>query len=395
MKRSWKPIVATLSTCAALFACSASGDAGLEGDDGDDYASDDELAADDGSLMLGTAQQHMSYPYCVSAASDPDKDGWGWENNMSCIVQISSTSYPTCASAASDPDGDGWGWENNRSCIVQTASSGYPYCASAASDPDGDGWGWESNRSCIVRKSTSTGTVGSCANLEGTASTMAALVVSAAMELKRWQPTQDFAIVKINNTETLQLTSTGKARCADGKCFNTQALLDFQKDEANGKIRFPNNVTLNAPALRSRLVAKFRDQQACEMQPSNGGTTNCPVEEHALTFQKAEKGGCDTNYFFVAKSTSGQALKYPAQLKNKLQWADRDNPYVAFANAGDVVSVDPTLGLNDRGSTSTGACTAACARISATDVTGACCSCSGTTKKYVKSAWSATTFICQ
>ncbi|MFF6887978.1 cellulase family glycosylhydrolase [Streptomyces sp. NPDC012421] len=78
--------------------------------------------------------------------------------------------YPYCASGtASDPDGDGWGWENNRSCVVRgsaadtgsgggdtggTAPNGYPYCANGtASDPDGDGWGWENNRSCVVRGS--------------------------------------------------------------------------------------------------------------------------------------------------------------------------------------------------------------------------------------------------
>ncbi|WP_433585444.1 cellulase family glycosylhydrolase [Microbacterium hydrocarbonoxydans] len=63
--------------------------------------------------------------------------------------------YPYCASAASDPDGDGWGWENNASCVVPsgtgTAPNGFPYCASSASDPDGDGWGWENSRSCVVR----------------------------------------------------------------------------------------------------------------------------------------------------------------------------------------------------------------------------------------------------
>ena len=32
-----------------------------------------------------------------------------------------------------------------------TAPNGYPYCASAASDPDGDGWGWENEQSCVVR----------------------------------------------------------------------------------------------------------------------------------------------------------------------------------------------------------------------------------------------------
>ncbi|MFF9472379.1 cellulase family glycosylhydrolase, partial [Streptomyces roseolus] len=76
--------------------------------------------------------------------------------------------YPYCANgSSSDPDGDGWGWENQRSCVVRgsaadtgsgggntggTAPNGYPYCANgSSSDPDGDGWGWENQRSCVVR----------------------------------------------------------------------------------------------------------------------------------------------------------------------------------------------------------------------------------------------------
>lgn len=114
------------------------------------------------------------YPYCGSASSDPDGDGWGWENNRSCVVRGSAADvgqpagtapngYPYCASASSDPDGDGWGWEQGRSCVVvgsaadggqsTNAPNGYPYCDSASSDPDGDGWGWEQSRSCVVRGS--------------------------------------------------------------------------------------------------------------------------------------------------------------------------------------------------------------------------------------------------
>ena len=66
-------------------------------------------------------------PYCQHSTSDPDGDGWGWENNQSCIVNNDSTpftpvnngnTHPACVSADSDPDGDGWGWENQRSCRV-------------------------------------------------------------------------------------------------------------------------------------------------------------------------------------------------------------------------------------------------------------------------------------
>ncbi|MFC9730011.1 cellulase family glycosylhydrolase [Streptomyces roseolus] len=83
----------------------------------------------------GTAPN--GYPYCVNGgASDPDGDGWGWENNRSCVVR---------GSAADTGSGGGTGG---------TAPNGYPYCAhGSASDPDGDGWGWENNRSCVVRGS--------------------------------------------------------------------------------------------------------------------------------------------------------------------------------------------------------------------------------------------------
>ncbi|MFB7101492.1 cellulase family glycosylhydrolase, partial [Streptomyces hydrogenans] len=73
----------------------------------------------------GTAPN--GYPYCAhGSASDPDGDGWGWENNRSCVVR---------GSAADTGSGGGTGG---------TAPNGYPYCAhGSASDPDGDGWGWE------------------------------------------------------------------------------------------------------------------------------------------------------------------------------------------------------------------------------------------------------------
>ncbi|WP_299536247.1 cellulase family glycosylhydrolase, partial [uncultured Streptomyces sp.] len=82
----------------------------------------------------GSGTAPNGYPYCVSGASDPDGDGWGWENNRSCVVRGSSA----------DTGNGGSG----------TAPNGYPYCVSGASDPDGDGWGWENNRSCVVRGSS-------------------------------------------------------------------------------------------------------------------------------------------------------------------------------------------------------------------------------------------------
>jgi len=158
-------------------------------------------------------------PLCNSSTSDPDGDGWGWENNQSCIVDSSSNSgstgssgHPDCQSASSDPDGDGWGWENNRSCkVVQfevesragssqstnnqnqnqnqnqninisqvrttaalsteqvsvqsssttqddsSSSNEVPICSNANSDPDEDLWGWENGQSCRVTSNSSGG----------------------------------------------------------------------------------------------------------------------------------------------------------------------------------------------------------------------------------------------
>ena len=89
-----------------------------------------------------------THPTCASSASDPDGDGYGWENEKSCIVVVH------CTSANSDADGDGFGWENERSCIVldQASASRFPACSQgAASDPDGDGYGWENNATCLVK----------------------------------------------------------------------------------------------------------------------------------------------------------------------------------------------------------------------------------------------------
>ncbi len=97
--------------------------------------------------------------YCANNGMDADGDGFGWQNNASCVVAGSKAdTHPTCASSASDPDGDGYGWENEKSCIVVT------HCASANSDADGDGFGWENNRSCIVLTKNSNSRFPACAS---------------------------------------------------------------------------------------------------------------------------------------------------------------------------------------------------------------------------------------
>ena len=82
-----------------------------------------------GGASSGCGTASNGYPICCDSGSDPDGDGWGWENNQSCYVEQSSgcgtyvNGYPVCCDSGSDPDGDGWGWENNQSCIVQSGGS--------------------------------------------------------------------------------------------------------------------------------------------------------------------------------------------------------------------------------------------------------------------------------
>ena len=111
----------------------------------------------------------------------------------------------------------------------------------------------------------------------------------------------------------------------------------------------------------------------------------------------AAKGGCDTNFTFSVRGTTGALLKYPNQLKNQLRFADQTNPYINFQNLGNGnISIDPTYGLDDDGTNTTGSCTAACTKISPNaNYAGACCSCGGATKKFAKSPYNAITYLCQ
>jgi len=136
-------------------------------------------------VSLQSEPAFAQFPVCSSASVDPDGDGFGWENNQTCLVNSGSANnsssasnssvsgFPVCRLASSDPDGDGYGFENNGSCIVtgdtgsqpgsppvSAATSGitssrFPACASSASDPDGDGFGFENGRSCQVTASNS------------------------------------------------------------------------------------------------------------------------------------------------------------------------------------------------------------------------------------------------
>jgi hypothetical protein len=255
----------------------------------------------------------------------------------------------------------------------------------------------------------------SCTNPDGTNAAMAAFAVAVAQDLGRWNATKDFKMITTSGMsesspgmqQAIALTNGsdstgkfGKARCSDGKCARVQAILDMQYDQANNKIYFQGTgttkVLLNPAALRSRMYAKWQDQVACNKTPKDGDVNSCTTEQNALTFTGSAKGGCDTNFSFSAKSSTGTALKYPNQLKNALKFADTNNPYINFQTLGNgLISVDPTYGLNDDGTTTVGSCTAACTKVSTNaSYTGQCCSCGGATKTFSKASFNASLYLC-
>jgi hypothetical protein len=242
----------------------------------------------------------------------------------------------------------------------------------------------------------------SCSNPDGTNSVMAALAVAVAQQLGRWNATKD-----LDGTGSMLILRSGsdasgpigKSRCADGTCARVQALLDLQQDAARGKVYIQGTgstkVLLDPPALRSRMLAKWNEQRVCDSAARNGPSTDCTTEQNKLTYLSAAAGGCDMNFTFAAKTASGGTLQYINQLRNELKFADSANPYINFTNLGNGnVSIDPTYGLDDPGTSSTGSCSAACTKISTTSLAGSCCSCGGVSKLYSKAAWNASTFLC-
>lgn len=258
-----------------------------------------------------------------------------------------------------------------------------------------------------------------CQTPDGTNAVMAAFAVAVGQELGRWQATTDFEMFTTSGLsesspgmqQAIRLrTGTdslgkprGKSRCADGKCARVQAILDMQYEQALGKIYIQGEtsttkVLLDPGALRSRMVSKVNyEQKTCDDAAADNDPNKCPKELHKLTLVgPVSLGGCGVHYKFAVAKDTGATLLYPGQLKWKLTFADQANGWVDFRNlGGGFVAIDPTYGLNDDTTTSSGSCAAACTKISTTDITGQCCSCSGVSKKFARSAWSATTFLCQ
>jgi hypothetical protein len=247
----------------------------------------------------------------------------------------------------------------------------------------------------------------SCSTPDGTNAVMAALAVATGHELKRWNAALDFEVAG----STIRLTSgtgsdgkpRGKSRCSGGVCPRIEALLALQNDNAtNVYLQAETSTALtlvNPGALRSRMTAKLWEQSNVNKDAKDGDLNQPPKTAHALTgVGIATIGGCGPHYKFnvAFDATATNPKPLPGQLKWTLGFADQQNGWVDFRDLGNnVVAIDPTYGLNDEDTTSTGSCTVACTKVSTTNVAGACCSCGGVTKTFKKSAFSTTVYLCQ
>jgi hypothetical protein len=229
-----------------------------------------------------------------------------------------------------------------------------------------------------------------CENKGGTNAVMTAIAVAAGQEMKRWLPERDF---QWNTAKgMLELSPYAFPRCADRQCRNTQALLDMQKPEANGKVVFPGNIKLDSNLLKSQLKTNWNAQASCN---SSGA---CAAPNHDLRYTHLENGSCDKKFFFdpLAMGTNNRLSVADAdKLKNKLKFLGYPgNKMLNFYIREGQVSVDPTWGLNEAPGVSSGSCEAVCTKFSLADASGRCCSCNGSTKKLVRSAFSAVVYTC-
>jgi hypothetical protein len=247
----------------------------------------------------------------------------------------------------------------------------------------------------------------SCANPDGTNAVMAALAVASGHELGRWRAGLDFevsgSVIRLTSGTGSDGKPRGKTRCSGAVCPRTEALLAMQNDTATGVYvqaeTSTTRVLVNPSALRSRMVAKLQEQITKDRDAKDGDTYQIPKAGFTLTGAGITTlGGCGPHYKFNVKfdTTTTNPKPVPAQLKWSLSFADQQNGWVDFRDqGGNVVAIDPTYGLNDEDTTTSGSCTVACTKVSTTSVADACCSCGGVSKKFKKSTFNANTYLCQ
>lgn len=234
-----------------------------------------------------------------------------------------------------------------------------------------------------------------------------------------WYVTQ-IGSVYINGVEqtTYQLMNRRTGKCMDLDGSSPKRLIQRTCSTANTQ-RFTlaptGNLRQVAYSTTGNAVGVQNGSTSSGAQLAEGGKTwesynmlafdpILAIEPHRLRFNRREPGGpCGSYYWYDVTQPNGLALDDPASTYVQLIFAGGKqtpsgtdlNPFISQKVSGNQVAIDPTYGLNDTGSTTTGSCTASCLKISTASIAGQCCSCNGAAKKLVKSVWNPTTYICQ
>lgn len=245
-----------------------------------------------------------------------------------------------------------------------------------------------------AEEDVATGDNALCENKDGVNAVMTGIAVAAAREMRRWLPYRDFQWN--SSTGRLELSANAAPRCPNRACTNTLAMLAMQ-NAPDGTVKFPGGITLKASSLRAALQQNWTDQ-------NNSGATQEPYD---LVYTNWEKGSCDVKYFFNVHQQSTDASlvgttprvtdsgALTALNDNLIFLGYPENKMLNFYLRNGQVSVDPTGGLNEGGTTTSGSCTVACSKYSASNIIGSCCNCNGVNMTYKQATFNANIYLCQ
>lgn len=241
--------------------------------------------------------------------------------------------------------------------VAPGSSTSFTFCANASN----------SDRPVLMAWNMESNAYASCPTNSGVLPTKAALAVSAAIELGRWDPLNDFTLVTkwVGSQwgQVLALSSTGLARCSNG-CPNTQAILGQQDYSISS---FMPNTVFDPQMLRNDLIAS-QQRQANKIDDLKRNNPSQLPPAHKLTLLAGPTnlgiGACGPHYVFQADNLDGTALSstQAASLGNALCFNGYGscgaNAYVNFVQVSGgcpsgrtCVAIDPTDG--DNGSSST------------------------------------------
>jgi hypothetical protein len=97
-----------------------------------------------GTTQNTQAEDDGSVPTCLSTVSDDNGDGWGFENGRSCLVTAESSviaTVPGLDDATAPPP---------VAAAAPGYVNGQPICLTDTSDAGNDGFGYEDNQTCVV-----------------------------------------------------------------------------------------------------------------------------------------------------------------------------------------------------------------------------------------------------